>query len=90
MNATATAAYVEPIFKTARVRAAPAKAFAVFTAGMSQWTPLGQVPCDTEFVDRVAAALAPYAPHGDPAFPGADGIRQPRRLLQPPAGAHPV
>ena len=37
MNATATAAYVEPIFKTARVRAAPAKAFEVFTAGISRW-----------------------------------------------------
>jgi uncharacterized protein YndB with AHSA1/START domain len=37
MNATATAAYVEPVFKSARVRAAPAKAFEVFTAGMSRW-----------------------------------------------------
>jgi len=37
MTTTATAAYVEPIFKTARVKAAPARAFEIFTAGMTRW-----------------------------------------------------
>jgi uncharacterized protein YndB with AHSA1/START domain len=33
----ATAAYVEPVFKTIRVEAPPARAFEVFTAGMTRW-----------------------------------------------------
>lgn len=37
MTTTAHAAYVEPILKSARVRAAPAKAFEAFTAGMARW-----------------------------------------------------
>lgn len=31
------AAYVEPVFKTIRVKAPPERAFEVFTAGMSRW-----------------------------------------------------
>ncbi|TAL90645.1 MAG: ATPase [Candidimonas sp.] len=37
MSTSAATAYVEPIFKTIRVHAAPARAFEVFTAGMSRW-----------------------------------------------------
>lgn len=37
MNNSAATAYVEPIFKTIRVKAAPARAFEVFSAGMSRW-----------------------------------------------------
>jgi uncharacterized protein YndB with AHSA1/START domain len=33
----ATAAYVEPVFKTIRVKASPERAFEVFTAGMTRW-----------------------------------------------------
>lgn len=37
MNSLATAAYVEPVRKAIRVQATPARAFEVFTAGMSRW-----------------------------------------------------
>jgi uncharacterized protein YndB with AHSA1/START domain len=37
MNSLAAAAYVEPVRKTIRVQATPARAFEVFTAGMSRW-----------------------------------------------------
>jgi uncharacterized protein YndB with AHSA1/START domain len=37
MTSSATTAYVEPVRKTIRVQAAPARAFEVFTAGMSRW-----------------------------------------------------
>jgi uncharacterized protein YndB with AHSA1/START domain len=37
MNGTTTTAYVEPVRKTIRVQATPARAFEVFTAGMSRW-----------------------------------------------------
>jgi uncharacterized protein YndB with AHSA1/START domain len=33
----AAPAYVEPVFKTIRVKAPPARAFEVFTAGMTRW-----------------------------------------------------
>lgn len=32
-----TSAYVEPVLKTIRVQATPARAFEVFTSGMSRW-----------------------------------------------------
>jgi uncharacterized protein YndB with AHSA1/START domain len=37
MNRSATTAYVEPVTKTIHVQATPARAFEVFTAGMSRW-----------------------------------------------------
>jgi uncharacterized protein YndB with AHSA1/START domain len=37
MNNSATTAYVEPVTKTIRVQATPARAFEVFTAGMGRW-----------------------------------------------------
>jgi uncharacterized protein YndB with AHSA1/START domain len=37
MNTSATTAYVEPVRKTIRVQATPARAFEVFTAGMGRW-----------------------------------------------------
>ncbi len=36
MNGTTTTAYVEPVRKAIRVQATPARAFEVFTAGMSR------------------------------------------------------
>lgn len=37
MNSTVATAYVEPVVKTLRVRASPARAFEVFTADMGRW-----------------------------------------------------
>jgi uncharacterized protein YndB with AHSA1/START domain len=41
MNPQAAAAYVEPVVKTIRVQATPARAFEVFTTRMSRWWPPG-------------------------------------------------
>ena len=39
MNAPVGAAYIEPVVKTIRVQATPARAFEVFTGRMSRWWP---------------------------------------------------
>ena len=36
-SATPTTAYIEPILKTIRVKASPARAFEVFTSGVTSW-----------------------------------------------------
>jgi len=37
MNSPAMSAYIEPVLKSIRVQAAPARAFEVFTSGMARW-----------------------------------------------------
>lgn len=48
MNTVAAPAYIEPVHKTIRVQAAPARAFEAFTSGLTRWWPhthgVGKMP----------------------------------------------